>query len=85
MAMHTQAAKHNQERFLNLLPFHNRMPRNEFYASQTCKVVAGCMRPWSNWLGSKPNSRNPGIFDDRCLTHLTPSLTKLLPFPAHHL
>ena len=56
----TQAAFTN-DRFFNLLPFVNRMPRNHFYANLACKVSHGCLSFWTLQQGNRPKSSNAGV------------------------
>ncbi|KAK9807188.1 hypothetical protein WJX73_005815 [Symbiochloris irregularis] len=53
------------DRFFNLLPFVNRMPRNQFYANLALKVAHGCLSKWTNLKGTQARKLNHGVLDDR--------------------
>ncbi|KAK9802724.1 hypothetical protein WJX73_001425 [Symbiochloris irregularis] len=53
------------DRFFNLLPFVNRMPRNQFYANLALNVAHGCLSKWTNFSGTQPKKLNHGVLDDR--------------------
>lgn len=53
------------DRFFNLLPFVNRMPRNQFYANMASSVASGCLRHWTNVRGTGAKTTSPGVLHPR--------------------
>ena len=53
------------DRFYNLLPFHSRMPRNQFFAELASKVAHMCLAGWTSKLGTGPRTSTSGVFDAR--------------------
>ncbi|KAK9803523.1 hypothetical protein WJX73_002438 [Symbiochloris irregularis] len=53
------------DRFFNLLPFVNRMPRNQFYANLSSSVAHGCLDSWTGFRGTHPKKMNHGVLDHR--------------------
>ncbi|KAK9842423.1 hypothetical protein WJX84_004112 [Apatococcus fuscideae] len=53
------------DRFYNLLPFHSRMPRNQFFAELASKVAHMTLAGWTSNLGTGPRSSTAGVFDAR--------------------
>ena len=52
----------NVDRFYNLLPFVNRMPRNQFYAHLSSRVAGRCMNSWSTGTLFGAKSGTNGVF-----------------------
>ena len=58
----------NIDRFYNLLPFVNRMPRNQFYASLSSKVAGRCIDS-SRRSGKAAQTATAGELQEPCILH----------------